>query len=76
MTNPVVPNVVIRNPKARKIARTVLDSITLILGVVVAVDGATPAFDLIPVTTPVLAGLAVLRFAFGLGVDNRNTPTA
>ena len=74
-SNLVVPNVVISNPKVRKVARTVLDAVTLALGVVVAVDASTPAFDLLPVTAPVMAGLTVLRFAFGVGIDNRNTPT-
>ena len=73
-TQPDVPNVVLTNPKARKVARTILDVATLVVAVVVAADLASPAFDALAVTTPALAVLGVLRPAFGLGVDNPNTP--
>lgn len=78
MTNPApgVPNVVITNPKVRKIARTILDVVTLVVAVVVAADLASDAFNALAVTTPALAVLGVLRPAFGLGVDNPNTPTS
>lgn len=70
------PNVIIQNPAARKIARTILDVLTLVVAVVVAVDLASPGFDLLAVTTPAIAALGVLRPAFGLSVDNANTPKA
>lgn len=70
------PNVVISNPKARIIARTILDITGVILGTVIAVDGATEAFDLLAFTVPALVGWSYLRASFGLGVDNTNTPTA
>lgn len=70
-----VPNVVISNPKARKVARTVLDVAGLTIGTVVVVDAATPLFDVLYVTVPAMAGYTFLRGAFGLGVDNPNTPT-
>lgn len=73
---PGVPNVVITNPKVRKIARTILDVVTLVVAVVVAADLASDAFNALAVTTPALAVLGVLRPAFGLGVDNPNTPTS
>ncbi|WP_314429558.1 hypothetical protein [Microbacterium lacticum] len=69
------PNVVIENPKVRKIARTILDGIGATLVIVMAVDAATGAFDLVAVTTPVLAGWSAARAVFGLTVDNPNTPT-
>lgn len=72
--HPVVPNVVIANPAARRIGRTLIDVATLILGVTVAVDVSSDAFDLLAWTAPVAAGLTVLRFAFGQAVDNPNTP--
>ena len=68
------PNVIIKSPRARKIARTTLDVIGAILAVAIAVDGATDAFNLIPVTTPILAGWGAARAVFGLTVDNGNTP--
>lgn len=69
------PNVVITNPKARLVARTILDTIGAALIVTMAVDAATAAFDLLAITTPVLAGWGAARTVFGLTVDNRNTPT-
>lgn len=70
----VTPNVIIENPKARRIARTVLDSIGAALVISMAVDAATPAFDLLPVTVPILAGWSAARTVFGLTIDNMNTP--
>ena len=75
MSNPQIPNVVIQNPKARKIARTVLDVAGLALAVVVVADLSSDAFSIASVTTPALAVYGVLRPAFGLGVDNPNTPS-
>ena len=71
-----VPNVVIKNPKARKIARTVLDVIGAALVVTMAVDAATDAFTVVAITTPVLAGWGAARAVFGLTVDNPNTPAS
>lgn len=68
------PNVVIENPTARKVARTVLDVAGVIVGTVVVVDLASEAFDVTAFTTPALAVWSYLRLAFGLGVDNPNTP--
>lgn len=68
------PNVVITNPTARRIARTVLDSVGATLVIVMAVDASTPAFDLLAVTVPVLAGWTAARTVFGFAVDNTNTP--
>ena len=70
------PNVVIENPKARKVARTILDVIGAGLAIVIAVDGASDAFSVVEFTVPALAGWAAARAVFGLGVDNPNTPTA
>ena len=69
------PNVVIESPKARKIARTVLDVIGALLGTAIVVDVASTAFDLVAVTAPAMAGWTYLRFVFGQAVDNPNTPT-
>lgn len=68
------PNVVITNPTARRIARTVLDTVGAALVIVMAVDASTPAFDLLAVTVPVLAGWTAARTVFGFAVDNANTP--
>lgn len=71
-----VPNVVITNPKARKIARTTLDSVGLLLGVLILVLPVVPGGPdvLVPIVTVALAVYTFLRMAFGLGIDNPNTP--
>lgn len=75
MSTPIVtPNVVIENPRVRKIARTVLDTLGAALVITMAVDASTPAFDLLAITVPVLAGWSAARTVFGLAVDNPNTP--
>lgn len=70
------PNVRIENPKARKIARTVLDVIGALVGTVIVVDLASDAFDATAVTTPIVAGWSYLRLVFGVAIDNANTPSA
>ena len=68
------PNVVIESPKARKVARTALDVVGVLLGTVIAVDAASDGFDVAAITVPAMAGWTYLRLAFGLAVDNTNTP--
>lgn len=70
------PNVVIESPKARKVARTILDVIGAALAISIAVDGATDAFSLVEYTVPILAGWGAARAVFGLAIDNPNTPSA
>lgn len=68
------PNVVIENPNARRVARTVLDVIGAAIGTLIVVDAASDAIDVVAYTAPILAGWSYLRLVFGLGVDNPNTP--
>lgn len=70
----VTPNVRIQNPKARRIARTVLDVTGLALGAVIVADASSGAFDVVAVTAPAMAVWLFLRAGFGLGIDNPNTP--
>lgn len=68
------PNVVIRNPRARQIAYDVFGIASLAVAVVIGVDLASDAFDLIAYTKPALAGLGIL--GAGLGFTARqNTPS-
>lgn len=69
-----VPNVVIENPKARRVARTVLDVIGAVLGTLIVIDTAADAFNLVAFTAPAVAGWSYLRLVFGQVVDNPNTP--
>lgn len=68
------PNVVVQNPKVRKVAGIVLGTVGIVLGTVVVVDGATPAFDLTEITGPVTAGYLYLSSLFGLAVTVPNVP--
>lgn len=70
------PNVVIESPRARKIARTVLDVAGVVLGTVVIADATSAAFDVAAFTVPALGVWSYLRLAFGLAVDNPNTPSS
>lgn len=69
------PNVVIHSPRARKIARMVLDGIGAVLVIAMAVDASTDAFNILAVTVPVLAGWTAARTVFGFAVDTPNTPS-
>lgn len=70
------PNVVIESPRVRKVARTALDLIGVVLGTLIVVDNASVVFDVGGFTVPALAAWSYLRLAFGLAVDNPNTPRA
>lgn len=69
-----VPNVVIENPRARRIARTVLDVTGIVISVAVIIDRSSDAIDISAVTVPALEVWTYLRIAFGFVVDNPNTP--
>lgn len=75
MTSTETPNVVIENPRIRKGLRTVLDTLGGLTFIAVAVDVASPEFDIASLTTPILAGYAAARVVFGFAVDNTNTPS-
>lgn len=69
------PNVIIENPRVRKVVRTSLDLIGAVLFITMAVDASTEAFNLLAYTVPVMTGWTAARTVFGLTVDNPNTPT-
>lgn len=69
------PNVVIKNPTARKVVGTILDVTGLIIGSLVAIDIASDSIDWEMATAPALAVWTYLRASFGLIVTNPNTPT-
>ncbi len=70
------PNVVIENPAIRKALNAIVGYGSLLVGLVVAVDTASPAFDLLDYTTPAWAGLAFLNAALTVGVTIPNIPAA
>lgn len=70
------PNVVIASPAVRRALNAVVGYGSLLVGLVVAVDTASPAFDLLAWTTPTWAGLAFLNSALTVGVTIPNIPAA
>jgi outer membrane biosynthesis protein TonB len=70
------PNIVIKNPLARKIVRGILDGAGAAIVILGAVDLASPAFDAAWLTVPALAGYTTARVVFGFSVDTPNTPSA
>lgn len=68
------PNVVIENPKTRKKLNTALSAAAIVLGTAIAVDGASPAFDISAFTIPASVGLLYLSGAFGFTVTLPNYP--
>lgn len=75
MTDPSpTPNVVVSNPKVRRIANIALGVAGLVLGTTLVVDGASADFDVSAITTPALAGYLYLASAFGLAVITPNIP--
>ena len=70
------PNVVIASPAVRKLLNAVVGYGSLLVGLVVAVDTASPAFDLLAYTTPTWAGLAFLNSALTVGVTIPNIPAS
>jgi len=73
-TGTTTPNVVINNPNIRHGITVALGVVGIVLGTVVAVDSAAPAFDLTPYTVPAFVGYSYLAAAFGLAVTAPNTP--
>lgn len=70
------PNVVIESPTIRRALNAIVGYGSLLVGLVVAVDTASPAFDLLAYTTPTWAGLAFLNSALTVGVTIPNIPAA
>ena len=68
------PNVVIESPRIRRALNAIVGYGSLAVGLVVAVDTASPAFDLLAYTTPTWAGLAFLNSALTVGVTIPNIP--
>lgn len=68
------PNVVIASPAVRKALNAVLSYGTLAVGLVTAVDAASPAFDLSGYTLPAMAGLGFILSALTAGVTIPNIP--
>ena len=68
------PNVVIENPGTRRVLNYLVGWGAIASGLVMAVDGASPAFDVSAWTTPATAGIAFLAGVLAVGVTVPNIP--
>lgn len=68
------PNVVIANPRVRRVANIVIGTAAIIVPTAVVVDLASPAFDISAYTTPAMAGLLFVAGLFGVAVTTPNVP--
>lgn len=70
------PNVIVSDPRVRKIAGNALGVATLLLAIATLVDGAVVELDYGNVTGPATVIIAGLFSIFQLGVTSPNVPTA
>lgn len=68
------PNVVIENPVTRRVLNHIVGWGAIVGGLVMAVDGASPAFDVSAWTIPATAGVAFLAGVLAVGVTVPNIP--
>ena len=68
------PNVVIESPATRRVLNRIIGWGAIGIGLVQAVDAATPAFDLSAWTVPATAGVAFLAGMLAVGVTVPNIP--
>lgn len=74
MTESVTPNVVVTNPKVRKMAQMVLSVVGIVLSSLLVLDGNIPAVDWSPWLSPSFALYGFLAATFGLAVVSPNIP--
>lgn len=75
MTTPSeTPNVIVSDPRVRKVVGNVLGVASLVLSVATLVDGAIPELDYANVTGPAAVIVAGLFGIFQLGVTSPNVP--
>ncbi len=68
------PNVIIENPGTRRVLNYIVGWGAIAVGLVSAVDAASPAFDLSSWTGPIAAGVAFLAGVLAVGVTTPNIP--
>jgi len=64
----------IKDPKIREVINNLIAGAGFVLGLVMVVDLATPAFDLSTWTEPIFIGYAWAAAYFGIGVTRPNYP--
>lgn len=74
MNESYTPNVVVANPKVRKIAQMVLSVVGIMLSSLLVLDGNIPAVDWSAWLSPAFALYGFLAATFGLAVISPNIP--
>ena len=74
MTESVTPNVVVTNPKVRKMAQMVLSVAGIVLSSLLVLEGNIPAVDWSAWLSPAFALYGFLAATFGLAVISPNIP--
>ena len=75
MSDPTVtPNVVVSNPRVRKVANVVLGTVSIIVAGAVVLDGSSPAFEWSAWTGPASALTLFLAGVFQVAVTAPNVP--
>lgn len=74
MNESVTPNVVVTNPKVRKMAQMVLSVVGVVLSSLLVLDGNIPVVDWSPWLSPSFALYGFLAATFGLAVITPNIP--
>lgn len=72
----LTPNVVVQNPKVRRVAGWVIGLAAIIVPTLIVIDVNAPAFDLSAWTTPAMAATSFLAGVFQLAVSTPNVPKA
>jgi len=68
------PNVVIANPRVRKVAGVVIGAALIVLPAAIVLDANAPEIDFSTWTTPAMAVTSFLAGLFSIGVTVPNVP--
>lgn len=68
------PNVVIQNPRVRKVAGVVIGAALIVLPAAIVLDANAPEIDFSTWTTPAMAVTSFLAGLFSIGVTVPNVP--
>jgi ABC-type amino acid transport system permease subunit len=69
------PNVIVQDPRVRKVVGNILGAATLVLSIAALVDGAIAELDYANITGPAAVIIGGLFGIFQLGVTSPNVPT-
>lgn len=70
----LTPNVVVQNPKVRKVAGWIIGAAAILVPTIMVIDASAPAFDLSAWTAPAIAATSFLAGVFQVAVSTPNVP--